>query len=85
MFYSWIITNVPPAKFETSWMVQELNKRAKSSPTPAITVAQLRERWKTTKGANKDRHMAGVSKVWSKIEQMNYLPYRIIWCPIWRL
>jgi hypothetical protein len=60
MLYTWIITNILPAKFETSWLVQELGKRALSNPTAALTVAQLRERWKSTKGANKDRHMAGV-------------------------
>jgi hypothetical protein len=60
MLYSWIITNILPAKFETSWLVQELDKRALNNPTAALTVAQLRERWKSTKGANKDRHQAGV-------------------------
>jgi uncharacterized protein involved in tolerance to divalent cations len=60
MLYTWIITNVLPAKFETSWLVQELDRRALSNPTAALKVSELRDRWKTTKGANKDRHMAGV-------------------------
>ena len=60
MLYSWIITNVLPEKMGDSWLVQEINKRALSNPKPALTVAQLRTRWKETKGTNKDRHMAGV-------------------------
>jgi uncharacterized protein involved in tolerance to divalent cations len=60
MLYSWIITNILPAKFETSWVVQELDKRALSTPNPALTVAELRERWKKTTGGNKNKHMAGV-------------------------
>jgi uncharacterized protein involved in tolerance to divalent cations len=60
MLYCWITTNVLPEKMETSWLVSELDKRALSNVKPAMTVAQLRTRWKETKGANKDRHMAGV-------------------------
>jgi uncharacterized protein involved in tolerance to divalent cations len=60
MLYSWITTNVLPEKMADSWLVTELDKRALSQPTPALTVAQLRTRWKETKGTNKDRHMAGV-------------------------
>jgi uncharacterized protein involved in tolerance to divalent cations len=60
MLYSWIVTNVLPEKMGESWLVSELDKRALSNVKPAMTVAQLRTRWKETKGANKDRHMAGV-------------------------
>jgi hypothetical protein len=60
MLYSWITTNVLPEKMADSWLVKELDKRALSNPKPALTVAQLRSRWKETKGTNKDRHMAGV-------------------------
>jgi uncharacterized protein involved in tolerance to divalent cations len=60
MLYTWITTNVLPEKMNDSWLVSELDKRALSNPKPALTVAQLRVRWKDTKGANKDRHMAGV-------------------------
>lgn len=60
MLYCWITTNVLPEKMAESWLVCELDKRALSQPKPALTVAQLRTRWKETKGTNKDRHMAGV-------------------------
>jgi uncharacterized protein involved in tolerance to divalent cations len=60
MLYSWITTNLLPAKMSESWLVCELDKRAVSQAKPALTVAQLRTRWKETKGTNKDRHMAGV-------------------------
>jgi hypothetical protein len=60
MLYSWITTNVLPEKMKDSWLVAELDKRALSNSTAALTVAQLRTRWKETKGTNKDRHMAGV-------------------------
>jgi uncharacterized protein involved in tolerance to divalent cations len=60
MLYSWIVTNVLPEKMADSWLVTELDKRALSNSKPALTVAQLRTRWKETKGTNKDRHMAGV-------------------------
>jgi hypothetical protein len=60
MLYCWITTNVLPEKMGTSWLVTELDKRALSQSKPALTVAQLRTRWKETKGSNKDRHMAGV-------------------------
>ncbi len=43
-----------------SWLVTELDRRAKSNTKAAMTVGQLRSRWKETKGTNKDRHMAGV-------------------------
>ncbi len=60
MLYCWIVTNVLPLNMAESWLVCELDKRASSQPKPALTVAQLRTRWKETKGTNKDRHMAGV-------------------------
>ncbi|WP_310485711.1 hypothetical protein [Chamaesiphon sp. VAR_48_metabat_403] len=60
MLYCWITTNVLPEKMSESWLVSELDKRALSNAKPALTVAQLRTRWKETKGTNKDRHMAGV-------------------------
>jgi hypothetical protein len=60
MLYCWITTNVLPQKMAESWLVCELDKRALSNAKPALTVAQLRTRWKETKGTNKDRHMAGV-------------------------
>jgi uncharacterized protein involved in tolerance to divalent cations len=60
MLYSWIVTNVLPAKMADSWLVCELDKRALSNSPPALTVAELRTRWKKTKGKNKDKHMAGV-------------------------
>lgn len=58
--YAWIMPNVVPEKMADSWLVTELDKRALSNSKPALTVAQLRTRWKETKGTNKDRHMAGV-------------------------
>jgi hypothetical protein len=60
MLYCWITTNVLPEKMGDSWLVSELDRRALSNLKPALTVAQLRTRWKETEGANKDRHMAGV-------------------------
>jgi uncharacterized protein involved in tolerance to divalent cations len=60
MLYCWITTNVLPEKMGDSWLVTELDRRALSNSKPALTVAQLRTRWKETKGTNKDRHMAGV-------------------------
>jgi uncharacterized protein involved in tolerance to divalent cations len=60
MLYSWIVTNVLPERMAESWLVCELDKRALSQPKPALTVAELRTRWKETKGTNRDRHMAGV-------------------------
>jgi uncharacterized protein involved in tolerance to divalent cations len=60
MLYCWIVTNVLPEKMGDSWLVTELDKRALSNPKPALTVAQLRTRWKETRGTNRDRHMAGV-------------------------
>jgi uncharacterized protein involved in tolerance to divalent cations len=60
MLYCWITTNVLPEKMADSWLVNAINERALSNPKPALTVAQLRTRWKETKGTNKDRHMAGV-------------------------
>ena len=60
MLYSWITTNVLPEKMGESWLVIELDRRARSNATAALTVAQLRLRWKQTKGTPKDRHMAGV-------------------------
>lgn len=60
MLYCWITTNVLPERMADSWLVTELDKRALSNSTAALTVAQLRVRWKETKGTNKDRHMAGV-------------------------
>jgi hypothetical protein len=58
--YSWITTNVLPEKMADSWLVSELDRRALSNSKPALTVAQLRTRWKETNGSNKDKHMAGV-------------------------
>jgi hypothetical protein len=40
--------------------VCQLDKRALSSPNPALTVAELRHRWKSTTGSKRDIHMAGV-------------------------
>ena len=60
MLYTWITTNVLPEKMSDSWLVAEIDKRALSNPKPALTVTQLRTRWKETKGTNRDRHMAGV-------------------------
>jgi hypothetical protein len=60
MLYCWITTNVLPEKMSDSWLVSELDKRALSNVKPAMTVAELRTRWKETIGTNKDRHMAGV-------------------------
>jgi uncharacterized protein involved in tolerance to divalent cations len=60
MLYCWIVTNVLPEKMGDSWLVNAINERALSNQSPALTVAQLRTRWKETKGSNRDRHMAGV-------------------------
>jgi uncharacterized protein involved in tolerance to divalent cations len=60
MLYCWITTNVLPEKMADSWLVNAINERALSQPKPALTVAELRTRWKETKGTNRDRHMAGV-------------------------
>lgn len=60
MLYCWITTNVLPEKMADSWLVNAIDERALSNPTPALTVDRLRTRWKETKGTNKDRHMAGV-------------------------
>jgi hypothetical protein len=60
MLYCWIVTNVLPEKMGDSWLVAAINERALSNPKAVLTVAQLRTRWKETKGSNKDRHMDGV-------------------------
>jgi uncharacterized protein involved in tolerance to divalent cations len=60
MLYCWTIAHVLPVKMQNSWLVKELDRRALSNSKPADTVADLRVRWKTTKGTPKDRHMAGI-------------------------
>jgi hypothetical protein len=60
MFYTWIVSNVLPETMADSWLVKKIDERAKSNDTNVPTVADLRVRWKTTKGSNKDRHMARV-------------------------
>ena len=58
--YTWTSQHVLPSKMSASWLVQELDRRALSGSAKALTVAELRRRWKSTKGTPKDRHMAGV-------------------------
>jgi hypothetical protein len=60
MLYTWTSQNVLPERMSKSWLVKELDRRADSGSEKSMTVAQLRTRWKTTKGTPKDRHMAGV-------------------------
>lgn len=60
MLYCWVMTHVLRENMADSWLVQEIDRRARSNGNSAVTVADLRVRWKTTKGSNKDRHMAGV-------------------------
>jgi uncharacterized protein involved in tolerance to divalent cations len=58
--YCWIITNVLAAGLGETWLVTELDRRALSNQKPALTVSELRTRWKTTTGSKRDKHMAGV-------------------------
>jgi uncharacterized protein involved in tolerance to divalent cations len=58
--YSWVMANVMPIRASKTWLVEELNRRALSGSETALTVAQLRTRWKTTKGTPREKHMAGV-------------------------
>jgi uncharacterized protein involved in tolerance to divalent cations len=60
MLYCWIVTNVMRESMADSWLVTELDRRALSNKNAALTVAQLRTRWKETIGKRKDKHMAGV-------------------------
>jgi uncharacterized protein involved in tolerance to divalent cations len=60
MLYCWIVTNVLCEGVGETWLVCELDKRALSNPKPALTVADLRHRWKSTTGSKRDKHMAGV-------------------------
>jgi uncharacterized protein involved in tolerance to divalent cations len=58
--YCWVMGNVMPLKMHKTWLVQELDRRALSGDTKALTVSELHIRWKTTKGTPKDKHMASV-------------------------
>ena len=75
MLYCWITTNVLPEQMKDSWLMKEIDKRALSNPKPALIVAQLRTRWKETKGTNKDRHMAGVPSAMTLGYRITRLPY----------
>ena len=75
MLYCWITTNVLPEKMADSRLVCEIDKRALSNAKPADTVAQLRMRWKGTKGSNKDRHMAGVRSAMTLGYRITHLLY----------
>ena len=57
--YTWVMKYVIAERMADSWLVQEIDRRALSNSPPALTIAQLRKRWKTTKGSNSDRHKAG--------------------------
>lgn len=59
--YTWIMKYVIPERMAGSWLVGELDRRAMSNGKDAVTVADLRTRWRNTKGSNKDRHMAGAA------------------------
>jgi hypothetical protein len=58
--YCWTITNVLAANVDETWLVTELDRRARSTPKTALTVSELRTRWQSTTGSKKDKHMAGV-------------------------
>ena len=59
--YCWIMRYVVPERMADSWIVTELDRRSMTNPRTAVKVADLRKRWKTTKGSNKDRHQAGAA------------------------
>lgn len=59
--YCWIMSYVVPERMVDSWVVTELDRRSMTNPRTAVKVADLRKRWKTTKGSNKDRHQAGAA------------------------
>ena len=73
--YAWIMPNVLPEKMAGSWLVGRIDERALSNPIPALTVAQLRERWKQNKGSNRDRHMAGVRSAMTLAYRITRLLY----------
>jgi uncharacterized protein involved in tolerance to divalent cations len=75
MFYTWIVSNVLPEKMADSWLVKSIDERAKSNSTNIPTVADLRVRWKTTKGSNRDRHMAGVRSAMTLAYRITRLLY----------
>jgi uncharacterized protein involved in tolerance to divalent cations len=58
--YCWIVTNVLAASVGENWLVTKLDRRALSNKKPALTVSELRTRWKETAGSKRDKHMAGV-------------------------
>jgi hypothetical protein len=59
--YTWIMKYVVPEKMADSWLVTELDRRSKTNPRTAVTVADLRKRWRETKGSNSDKHKAGAA------------------------
>lgn len=59
--YCWIMRYVVPEKMADSWVVTELDRRSMTNPRTAVKVADLRKKWQTTKGSNKDRHQAGAA------------------------
>jgi hypothetical protein len=59
--YTWIVKYVVPEKMATSWLVTELDRRSMTNPRTAVTVANLRDKWRTTKGSNKVKHQAGAA------------------------
>jgi hypothetical protein len=59
--YCWIMGYVVPERMAGSWIVTELDRRSMTNPRTAVKVADLRRRWKTTKGSGSDKHKAGAA------------------------
>ena len=73
--YVWIMSCVMPERCKDTWLVNELDRRALSNPKPALTVAQLRTRWQTTKGSNSDKHKAGARSAMTLAYRITRLLY----------
>jgi uncharacterized protein involved in tolerance to divalent cations len=73
--FCWTMTNVMPIKMCNSWLVTELNRRAESGSEKSLTIAQLRNRWQTTKGTPTDRHKASVRSAMT----INYRVTRLLY------
>jgi hypothetical protein len=73
--FCWTMNNVLPVKMSKSWLVKELDRRALSNSEKALTIAQLRHRWKTTKGTPGDRYKAGIRSAMT----INYRVTRLLY------
>jgi hypothetical protein len=73
--YVWIINDVMSEGMSDSWLVKTIDERALSNPKLAMTVAELRERWRETKGSKRDQHMAGARSAMTLAYRVTRLLY----------